>query len=72
MKDKKRKIANSFRNTSFENKLSKIDRNVVNGYLKARKKIAKLFYNDIPPIIKEIYVISRRQFFNIKRSMLYH
>ena len=69
MSDKNRKIANSFWNTSYENKLSKIGREMGNGCIKTWKKKDKVFLcNDITQVIKviseisEIYVNLKRQF----------
>ena len=71
MADRKRKIANSFRNTSYENKLSKVDQERGNFCPKREKKNYKIFHcNDIAQIIIEIYVFSRRQIFAIKKSLL--
>ena len=68
--DKKRKMENSFRNTSYEKKLFKvksIKRWVMNA-IKRKKKNEMIFHCSIAQITSEICGISRRRVFNIKRA----
>ena len=69
MANKKRKIANSFRNTSYEHKLSAVVKSIqrwVMDVLKRGKNEKVL----ISEMIWEICGISKAQFFNIKKSLL--
>ena len=68
--DKKRKMENSFRNTSYEKKLFKvksIKRWVMNA-IKRKKKNEMIFHCSIAQMTSEICGISRRRVFNIKRA----
>ena len=66
MADKKRKKSNSFRNASYENKLSKVVKSIeawVIDVLKSEKNDKVFIDNCVTQIISEIYGILRRQFF---------
>ena len=68
MADKKRKIANSFRNTRYETKLSEVVKSIENWVmddLSMKKKMAGFLCNDMAQIIRKICGISKRQIFNI-------
>ena len=65
MAHKKRKIANSFRNISYENKLPKVVKLNKRWVMDASKR----YIND-KVLYSEICGISRRQLLNIKKSLL--
>ena len=71
--DKKRKIANYFRNASYENKLSEVVKLIakwVVHVIKLWKKDQNAFlWIDIALVISDICGNSRRQIFNIKKAL---
>ena len=78
MVDKNRKVADSFRNVSNDNKLFKLVKLIERwamDFLECENENDKVFHcSDKAQIISEICficVISVEQFFNIKKSLLY-
>ena len=71
--DKKRKIANYFRNASYENKLSEVVKLIAKWIvhvIKLWKKDQNAFlWTDIALVISDICGNSRRQIFNIKKAL---
>ena len=67
-------MANYFRNTSFEKKLSKFVKSIkirVTCVLKSEKENNKVDHcNDIAQIVSKICGIRRRQILNIKENLL--
>ena len=68
--DKRKKIGNCFRNTSYQKRLSKVVKSIERWVMDALKwkKLQSFLCDDMAEIKSEISVISRRQIFDMKNS----
>ena len=68
--DEKRKTANNFWNKNYENKISKIYRDVANDIVKREKRWQSFYSSCISQIVSDFCGFSKRPFFNMKKSLL--